>query len=288
MNENLRIQKSFLVQKATTNENEIEGFASAMGVMDRTYDVIFPGAFKDALTSFLQEGFVSLNHDWSTYIAMPKEARESGNKLYTKAVFHSTDDAQNVRKKCEERIMNGLSVGLSVGFAIHPDERKWFDNGNDLLIYARGLGHDTSTWDEAAILGCDHMCRGIMKAKELYEYAIAPIPANRGAYATSVKDFSEADLRSLPYEEHTQQTLTVLREYIERGLQYRATREDKSLELSPARRAEFETLSEELKRLLMVEEPAVEEPTGKSFAQLDLETKTKALKLREYQLRSQS
>lgn len=287
MNENLRVKKSYAVNKAVTNENEIEGYASAMGVMDRTYDVIFPGAFKDALSSFLQEGFVSLNHDWASYIAMPKVAREDGNKLYTKAVFHTTEDAQTVRKKCEERIMNGLSVGLSVGFAIHPDERKWFENGNDLLIYARGLGHDTSGWDEAGIMGCEHMCRGIMKAKELYEYAIAPIPANRGAYATSVKQFSEEDLRALPFEEHTLETLTVLREYIERSFSYRATREAKDLGFSAARRSEFEELLEELTKLLEIgPQKSVEDETS-NFSALELETRTKALKLREYQLRSQ-
>lgn len=180
--------------------NRIRGMAAMMGNMDYGNDVIFPGAFKAALPAFLKNGFVAEGHDWYELpIAMPVSAMEEGNALVTEAEFHTTQDGQDARTVCMERLARGLSVGLSVGFKTDPNGCHYFENGENLLTFAKDNGYDTKLFDSKGIMACDMYCRGITQISDLFEYSIVSMPMNPLAVATEAKGASGST--SLPIAE---------------------------------------------------------------------------------------
>lgn len=175
---------------ATLEENVLKGNAAVMGVLDRGADVIFPGAFDKCIKSFLQHGHVMLGHRWGGLsVAMPKVAKAKGRDLYTEALFHSTQDAQDSRTVCAERLANGLSVGLSVGFTLdYETGRQWFENGKEMVKYIEENCEDTlDLFDLKSIRAYKSYCRAILAVKEWLEYSIAMIPMNPYALATEAK-----------------------------------------------------------------------------------------------------
>lgn len=133
----------------------IEGYAATWDV-DSMNERIERGAFRKYLGKFLSEGFVAFNHDWQSLpIAMPVDAYEDEKGLFVRAAFHSTAEAQNVRRVAMERMARGLAVKNSIGYEVHADGRE----------------------QETRIL----------KELELYEWSPVNVPANRAAGATAVK-----------------------------------------------------------------------------------------------------
>lgn len=170
--------------------NRLRGAAAVLGNMDYGDDVIFPGAFKTAIPDFLKSGFVAEGHDWYELpIAMPISAEEMGNALMTEAEFHTTDEAQAARTVCMERLARDLTVGLSVGFRCDPNGSHYFENGENLLTFAKDNGYDMKLFDTKGIMACDCFCRGITKVEELFEYSIVTVPMNPMAVVTDAKEF---------------------------------------------------------------------------------------------------
>lgn len=190
-----RLQKIYELKSAELAENTIAGVASVMGVMDRGRDVIYPGAFskRGLLKSFIENGFIAVGHDWEGLpVAMPTKAKEVGNELLTEAVFHSTTAAQEARTVAMERLANGKSVGLSIGFLPdYEDGVNWFDTGKDLLAHAESMGCDMSLFDTRGISACKSFCRGLSGIAELFEYSIVCVPMNQRAQATDVKSYEQ-------------------------------------------------------------------------------------------------
>lgn len=188
-----RIRKMFEVRGASLDENRISGGPAVMGNMDRGADVIYPGAFKSALPEFLKSGFVAVGHKWDELpVAMPVSAQEKGNVLHSEAVFHSTPAAQAARTVASERLAQGLSVGLSIGFGMENDDFAFHPNGATLLAHAQKSGCDMSLFDKS-IAQFNGPCRSIMSVSELYEWSIVPVPMNPAASADSAKSYAWFD-----------------------------------------------------------------------------------------------
>jgi len=202
--------KLYVLKDAAFDGNKLRGVASVMGNLDNANvrDVIYPIAFGTCLTSFLSAGFMADSHDWSKMIGMPLVAEVQGNSLFTESEFHSTADAQDLRTKCMERMANGLSVGLSIGFSIAPDGSRVFANGDDLLTHAREMGCDMSLFDVAGISAWKSKCRGIWDISDLYEYSIVSVPANPLANATDVKN-RDAEFKAQYLGEYLEQSMTM-------------------------------------------------------------------------------
>lgn len=170
--------------------NRLRGLAAVMGNLDYGQDVIFPGAFKSCLPDFIKNGFVAQGHEWDDLpIAWPVSAEEQGNALVTEAEFHSTIDAQAARTVCKERLDNGKTVGLSVGFQSDPNGCHYFENGKNLLTFAGDNGYDLKMFDTKGITAWDSWCRGITKIAELFEYSVVTVPMNPMAVATDAKEY---------------------------------------------------------------------------------------------------
>lgn len=191
MKTELPIRKAWTLKAddaAMGESGTLTGAAAVMGNLDSADDVIFPGAFTPALAGFRKDGLVLVGHDWDDLpVAMPTLAEERGNILYTEATFHSTDDGQEARTVCAERLANGLSVGLSVGFFTQPEGYQIFESGQKLLDFAQANGYSLSLFDVPGIKAHNGWCRAILSIAMLVEYSIVPIPANPKAQAISAK-----------------------------------------------------------------------------------------------------
>lgn len=179
--------------KGVLQDNYLKGRAAVLGNLDLGNDVFFPGAFSSkVLKDFLSSGFVTTGHDWTAMpVAMPKLAKEDGNQLYTEAIFHNTPRAQEARTVAMERLQNGLTMGLSVGFI--PDYAKGvqiFPDGESMLAWAKENDYAMSFFDTKGIAACKSQCRAITKVAELMEYSIVPAPMNPAAGASDVKSIS--------------------------------------------------------------------------------------------------
>lgn len=153
-------RKLYLLSKAEVTEaGELTGYANVKGNIDRAGEVVADGAYR-SLDHLVKDGFGAIGHDcWGLPIATIEEAREDEVGLYFRMAFHSTEDAQEARKVCQERIARGKSVGISIGYRVLEDAMETRD-GKQVRV---------------------------LKAIEVHEISIVTIPANPLAMAGGVK-----------------------------------------------------------------------------------------------------
>lgn len=160
----------------------IVGSISSIGSINRNGSCHFPGMFDKILADKQQQlsnSFVSLDHDWSNYMAMPEDIWLEGNILYGSAKFHSTPDAQNLRQKITERIENGHSVGQSITHEFLMANRIWFDSGKEMATFIKdNPKYDVAEFNMKQIEEYCGMCRAILSSENILEWAIAPVPAD--------------------------------------------------------------------------------------------------------------
>lgn len=157
-------------------EHTFTGIANATGIIDRGGDVLAPGAFQDALPAFLSR-FITFGHDWDRLpVAMPIAASETPEGLRVTGRFHSTREGEAARTVVQERLDQGLEVGLSIGYRTKPSDCVGFRSGVDLLAYAARNG--LTGLDEAGIRDWQTPCRLVRRVAELFEVSIVSVPLN--------------------------------------------------------------------------------------------------------------
>jgi HK97 family phage prohead protease len=132
----------------------IEGYASTRD-LDRTGEIVEPGAFADSLKDFMANPILTYMHDWSDPIGKVVRARIDDLGLYITAEVSET--AHKVWTLIEEGILRAFSIGYEV-------------------------------LDEKVIDGANH----ILKLR-LYEVAVVSIPANRRALFSVSKALEAGD-----------------------------------------------------------------------------------------------
>lgn len=166
--------------------NTLKGNPSIMG---RVYpigwgdgEVLFPGAFLEAIPDFLDSGFIADSHDWSGLpIGYPTEAKEVGNALYCEGVFHDHPEAQASRAVIAERLGAGKKVHLSIGFYLDSEQYFWFENGVKLLAYAQANSYPMDLFDQAQVAAWDEWILGVLKVRQLIEFSRVYRGANDAA-----------------------------------------------------------------------------------------------------------
>lgn len=133
---------------------QIEGYASTRD-LDRTGEVVEPGAFADSLKDFMTNPVLTYMHDWSNPIGKVTDVRIDEVGLFIRAEISET--AQKVWKLIEEGILRAFSIGYEV-------------------------------LQEKVIDGVNH----ILKLR-LYEVAVVSIPANRRALFSVSKALETGD-----------------------------------------------------------------------------------------------
>lgn len=87
------------------------GYASVKNNVDAYGDVIVDGAYKN-LDLLVGMGFSGFNHD--DCVGYIESAVEDSKGLLVKIVFHSTQEAQDVRTIIQERMAAGKTCGMSI------------------------------------------------------------------------------------------------------------------------------------------------------------------------------
>lgn len=217
-----------------------EGYAATYGNVDRGGDVIHRGAFSDAIPGFLRDGFIAIGHDWKTAVAYPTAAVEDDHGLYIRAAFHSTTLAQDARTTMRERLSQGKSVSLSIGYDLPSDGYKADRDG----------------------------LRHLHKIFPLFETSIVTVPMNPLALLTGAKGEGMVGF-GLPWEEHTDDVLEMLAEWVtrcQRGTDIRLKegrpiQERRRLRLAAVRDG-LRGHADELDALLIETEPKPREEAG--------------------------
>jgi HK97 family phage prohead protease len=154
------------------------GYASTFENWDSVKERPVRGAFEPHLSSFLQDGFIAIGHDWKQLPAATlTEAYEDDHGLFISGVFHSTPEAQNARTVIKERLERGKSVKLSIGYEVLKDE---YVEGGRLL-----------------------------KEVKLFETSFVNVPANPLAAITGAKGLPVA---GQPIEMHSEAAVSVVEE----------------------------------------------------------------------------
>ena len=248
------VKKSFELKGGNVEGNTLHGVAAVMGNIDRSGDVIFPGAFKAALPQFLKEGFVPIGHDWydfSKVAAYPTFAKEQGAELVVTADFHSVQAAQDMKQIIVERIEAGKSVGLSVGFSVAPDGWIWFSNGEALLTDVKERGFDVNLFDVKSLKKIVEPIRAIVSVQELYEFSIVAVPMNPKAQISAVKDFRNDNSRAgLSFCEHLDFALAAVEEVVIRSENYKSMKESDGRSMSDERVLQLQKLQERISKLI--------------------------------------
>jgi HK97 family phage prohead protease len=174
------IQYKTVAFKADTglqDTNTFSGYASAFNVADAMGEIVMPGAFKNTLSDFLDSGIVCWQHDWSTPIGRPVEAREDSTGLYVKAKVSETDAGREAMTLMRDGVIRRMSIGYKInGYRVLSE-----DEGISLLgkdAYFRAL-RDVPPWSEGLTALTD---------LTLFEFSPVSVPANRSAVITAVKD----------------------------------------------------------------------------------------------------
>lgn len=141
----------------------IEGYISVKGSIDSYGDTIVDGAY-EGMPDFIKAGFATVGHENSDLpVCYIEEAKEDAKGLWVRAPFHSTAEAQDARRICEERRAAGKDVGLSIDYYTLDREYKTDEQGRQIRI---------------------------LKKIRVIGFAIVNNPAEKRAVATAIKSGS--------------------------------------------------------------------------------------------------
>lgn len=220
---------------ATLKDNQIEVTASTEGTMLRNGYVFAPGAWtKSAQRGFAKDGAILVGHDWDDLpVGFPVSSRMEGAELVSVAQFHTTDKGQEARTIAKERMENGLTVSVSVGFMPAYEKESFFGNGADLLSAAEGEGMDMSRFDVKAIKAYKYGIQFCREVAEWFEWSIVLVGRNQLAKARQVHDLTGGSAHGLPFEEHLEFSLAG----IQRAFDIEKLRSEQGRTLSTDRKA---------------------------------------------------
>ncbi len=166
------------------------GTACVLGVIDSYRSVWSPRGFsKPVLANSVNEGFMTPNHDWEDDCGTIDALKIARNELKVEWQYYTTNDAQQVRQKCKDRMDRGKSIGLSIGASVNWAKCADFDSGEKLWTYAEGLGEPMELYDPA-IRKHKGYCWIIPEVTRLYEVAITNAPAVPGSKVTEARSLA--------------------------------------------------------------------------------------------------
>jgi HK97 family phage prohead protease len=200
---------------------EFTGYAAGILNVDKSGDMILPGAFTEDLPRFLSDGVVCWQHDWMTPIGVPLEAKEDGYGLMTRSRISRTPKGLEAMTLIRDGVVKRLSIGYQV------QEYEVTDKTG--MVAAMGAYGVPLERQMAAMAAFDEMGNDkiyLLKKLKLYEYSPVTVPANDNATILDAKS-----LTGLAFTDHSRAVLTAVE-----GLEKRI-REISELRKSQGRKA---------------------------------------------------
>lgn len=183
-----------------------EGVGAAFHNIDKVKDIIAKGAFQDDLPEFLSSGFIGgQDHNWTSPIGHPYEAKEVDGGLSFKAVFDNTPDGQSTRAKMAVNPISGRATIQKLSIGYKTIESKQLDE-QEVKSYWDSAGYKPSPADLERSKG------GVRLLTKLKLFEVSPVlhPANDLAAIHGVKSLVPED-----FAEHSQLVASALRESLE-------------------------------------------------------------------------
>ncbi len=276
---NLGASAEFKAALRADGPGEIIGGPSAFYVLDDVGDIVLPGAYLDTIPEFVKSGFIAADHEWAVgegVIGMILEARETATGLMARAQFHSTDDAQVVRRKAAERLEAGKDVFLSIGYMVEDSETIYPDE------YAEELPKyiPAEMLDSVIAKATRFPCVRLLKRVKLFEFSVVAWPANTAAKASEVKA-ANPDTKTLgdpvapaaTFADELEMALAAVKGCAVRARDIHEVRAKEGRTLSAANRAKLQTVCDSMRACAdeMAGWLADTEPKAKTAPALDLE-----------------
>lgn len=249
----LNLQDAIVVKSEDTSNADvagtIEGYAAGLLNIDRGQDIIFPGAFTNGLSTFLADGVVCYQHDWTSTIGKPlmvEERLAPDYGLFSKAEIASTSLGEDVMKLVRLTILKKLSIGYRLK-----------DGGYSVLNRESLL----SVLKERAIMQSkqDEILQDFDKRKlsevfglfdlDLFEYSVVTRPMNDRADITGAKGDGGL-LDGLPFSFHPLQVLCAVKGYAERVRESIKSYSEKDRKISQPHITGIKEIRTELEKLL--------------------------------------
>jgi uncharacterized protein len=229
------IRKSFDFKAGgSLKDGEFEGYAAGISNLDKVGDIIVPGSFKNTIASFIENGVIAWQHDWSTPIGKPLEAREDEHGLFIQAKISDT----SVGRDALTLLRDGVIKKMSIGFRIKDAE--FFDSLDELRSYARENNIPIKIDSLEGVFGGVRLIKEI----ELFEVSLVTVPANDAASVTAVKEldaFIEGGPRAgLPFLKHSEAVLAAVLEFATRAAAINELRQKEGRVISAANRAKLQ------------------------------------------------
>ena len=177
--------KIYLDLKGSTGQGGFEGYGSVFFNIDKHGDVILPGAFRDSLPAFLNEGFIGgVGHDHDKPAGRFVKAYEDAHGLFVEGRFSDVASGKEARTLLLDGVVQKLSVGL---------DREGMVTSQASPAQLRSIWSKagyTPTADDERRLKARKSIRVIHKA-QLKEVSPVTIPANDSARILAVKSMAE-------------------------------------------------------------------------------------------------
>lgn len=162
------------------SEAGFTGYGSVFGLIDRHTDIIAPGAFKNCLGAFLDEGFIGgVGHDHNRPIGKPVEAYEDNKGLFVKAKFSDVPAAHEARQLIADRVVTKLSIGFDI------DSFKLMKDAEVTDMWAQ-MNYRPTAEDQRRLKRAPQI-RVITEVKTLFEISPVAIPSNDACVITGMK-----------------------------------------------------------------------------------------------------
>ena len=265
----MNIERKFIdlaeFKQTDTGSGGFGGYASVFGDLDSVGDIVLAGAYAEAASAFISEGWLAADHTWGVKddLGIITQAFEDGHGLKVEAEFHPTADAQAVREKILNRLGKGKSVKLSIGYIPLDAE---IVSGKEAAKYLR----DQSPANVQAVEAVLKV--RLLKKIKLFEVSLVSVPALASAAVTGAKaQTTENDTESgephagLTFADESSKALAAVQGFTTRAKSLTELRVKEGRTLSAANRQRLsamleslQSLNDEIADLLSATEPKTE------------------------------
>jgi HK97 family phage prohead protease len=156
------------------------GYAARFLNIDRQGDIILPGAFSNAIKSFMDDGGLVLadhQNKTSAVIGTLVDATEDKNGLIVDVSFSATKSGQEVRQLIKEKAVRKMSIAFMAKKPVRIPDAQIRE------LWAKYGYIPSDAQKQLARNGANL----ISEVAEVLEVSIVPIPANPGAEIIAVK-----------------------------------------------------------------------------------------------------
>jgi hypothetical protein len=188
MSDKVTREIEFRAKSSDEGSGVLEGIGNMIGEIDSYWTVSHPRskAFQaEAIQKFITNGMMLPGHSTREgQIGMIGDASVNGREFNVKCMYHSDDESQRYRTIAKERVDNGKTVGLSIGFTVSQYE--WFESGKKCLEALGQRNEDLALFNVAQIEAWEEDL-WLMYIDQVYEVSQVCFQSNEPSVATAVR-----------------------------------------------------------------------------------------------------